>query len=97
MFSHLKFIASLAVLTGVVLLLAKFDESFNLYNIPYILIIGGLVLSVISLLATNKEKSLLCRVGWHKYEQVGRAYELSGLFIYRCERCHKEKKVVKTI
>lgn len=97
MFSQLKLIASIAILVGAVLLLAKVEEEFNLYNIPYILIIGGLVLLVVSLLATNKEKSWLCRMGWHRYEQVGRDYELPGLFIYRCERCCKEKKVVKAV
>lgn len=97
MFSKMKFIASNAILLGVVLLLAKVDETYNLYNAHYILIIGGLVLLVVSLLATNKEKSLLCRVGLHKFEQVGRDSELPGLFIYRCERCRKEKKVVKVI
>lgn len=90
LFSKLKFIASNAILIGAVLLLAKVDETFNLYNVPYILIIGGLILLVISLLATNKEKSLLCRVGLHKFEQVGRDSEFPALFIYKCERCRKE-------
>lgn len=95
MFSKLKFIASTAILIGVVLLLAKVDETFNLYNSPYILIIGGLILLVISLLATNKEKSLLCRIGLHKFEQVGSDSEVKALFIYKCERCGHEKKVMK--
>ena len=97
LFSKMKFIASNAILIGVVLLLAKVEETFNLYKLPYILIIGGLILLVVSLLAINKEKSLLCRVGLHKFEQGGRDSELPGLFIYRCERCRKEKKVVKVI
>ena len=95
MFSKAKFIASTAILIGVVLLLAKVDETFNLYNAPYILIIGGLILLVISLLVTNKEKSLLCRIGLHKFEQVDRDSEVTALFIYKCERCGKKKKVMK--
>ncbi|WKA52716.1 hypothetical protein QWY22_09220 [Planococcus liqunii] len=94
MFSKVKFIASTAILTGLVLLLAKVDETFNLYNAPYILIIAGLIMLVISSLATNKEKSLLCRIGLHRFEQVGRDNE-AALFIYRCKRCGQEKNVIK--
>jgi len=95
LFSKAKFIASTAILIGVVLLLAKVDEIFNLYNAPYILIIGGLTLLVISLLVANKEKSLVCRIDLHRFEQVGRDSEVAALFIYKCERCNKEKKVMK--
>lgn len=79
MFPQLKFIASLAILAGTLLLLAGVGEEFNLYNIPYILIIVGLVLLVVSLLATKREKSWVCRIGWHRYEQVGREFELPGI------------------
>ncbi|WP_281258874.1 hypothetical protein [Planomicrobium soli] len=41
MFAKLKTIASLSVLIGVILLLADVREIFNLYNIPYILIVTG--------------------------------------------------------
>ncbi|EIM05817.1 hypothetical protein A1A1_14304 [Planococcus antarcticus DSM 14505] len=95
MFGKLKFVASSMILIGILLLLAKVDETFNLYNAPYILIILGIILLIISLLATNQEKSLLCRIGLHKYEQVGRDSEVTALFIYKCERCKKEKKVMK--
>lgn len=95
MFSKVKFIASTAILIGFVLLFAKVDKMFNLYNAPYILIIGGLILLVISLVATNKEKSLLCRIGLHRFEQVGRDSEVTALFIYKCERCGQKKKVMK--
>lgn len=95
MFATGKFIALTAILIGVVLLLAKVDETFNLYNAPYILIIGGLVLLVISLLAVSNEKSWLCRIGLHKFDQVARDIEVTSLFIYKCERCGKKKKVMK--
>lgn len=95
MFSKVKFMASTAIFIGVVLLLAKVDETFKLYNAPYILIIGGFILLMISLVAINNEKSLLCRIGLHKFEQVDRDNEVKALFIYKCERCGKEKKVIK--
>ncbi|MDN7247173.1 hypothetical protein [Planococcus shenhongbingii] len=96
MFAKLKTIASLAILIGVVLLLVKVEETFNMYNAPYIMIITGLILLVISLLAANQEKSLICRLGLNRFEQTGRDREVEALFIYKCERCGEEKKVMKT-
>ncbi|MFD1863075.1 hypothetical protein [Planococcus chinensis] len=97
MLSKIKIIASTAVLIGILLLLANLDDAYNLYNIPYFLIGGGIILLAVSLLVINKEKSWLCRIGWHRYEQVGREFDLPGLYLYRCERCQKEKKVVKAV
>lgn len=71
------------------------EETFNLYNAPYILIIVGFILLIISLLATNQEKNLLCRIGLHRFKQVRRDSEVPALFIYKCERCEKEKKAMK--
>lgn len=96
MFFKVKFIASTAILIGVILLLAKVDKIINLYDVPYILIAVGFVTLVISLLAINTEKSLLCRMGLHRFEQIGRDSEVTALFIYKCERCGKEKKVMKS-
>ncbi|WP_148039008.1 hypothetical protein [Planococcus salinus] len=96
MFNKLKTIASLSILTGVLLLIANADETFNLYKVPYILIIAGFVLLIISLLVTNHEKHLLCRIGLHRFVQVDRDSEVPALFVYQCERCGKEKKAMKS-
>lgn len=96
MFYKAKFVAFTFIFLGIILLLAKVDKTFNLYNAPYILILGGLFLLIISLLATNDENSLWCRIGLHKFEQVGRDSEVTALFTYKCERCGKEKKAMKT-
>lgn len=97
LFAKLKTIASFSILFGVVLLLAKVDEIFKLYNIPYILIIFGFMSLIISLLATNKEKSFLCRIGLHRYERIGRDCEVQAMFIYKCKRCGKQKKAATLI
>ncbi|MCH4827580.1 hypothetical protein [Planococcus halocryophilus] len=97
MFAKLKTIALTAILVGAILLIFKIEETFYLYNAPSILIIAGfifLVISLISQLATNKEQSLLCRVGLHKYERIGRDSEIPAMFIYKCERCGKRKKAI---
>ncbi|TWT08054.1 hypothetical protein FQV26_09660 [Planococcus sp. CPCC 101016] len=95
MFFKIKFVAAVFILIGVVLLLAEVDETFNVYNIPYVFILIGLISLLVSLLATRKEKSLLCRIGLHKFEQVDRGREMPALFIYKCNRCGQGKKVMK--
>ncbi|PSL41051.1 hypothetical protein B0H99_103185 [Planomicrobium soli] len=97
MFAKLKTIASLSILVGAVLLLAKVEETFKLYNIPYILIAFGFIFLIVSLLATNKEESLLCRIGLHRYERISRDSEIPAMFLYECERCGKKKKAASTI
>ncbi|MFD1032514.1 hypothetical protein [Metaplanococcus flavidus] len=97
MFANLKAIASVFILIGIILLLAEVGETFNLYNAPYILIIVGFIFLVISSIITNKEKSLLCRIGLHKYERLGRDIEVPAMFIYKCKRCSKQKKAASII
>lgn len=97
MFTKLKIIASFSILIGVVLLLAEVDETFNLYGVPYILIIFGFMFLIFSLLATNNEKNLLCRVGLHRYERSSRDSEIPAMFVYTCGRCGKQKKALTTI
>lgn len=92
MSKHLKLIAPSMILFGILLLLAEVDETFNLHNAPYVLIILGFILLVVSLLTTNKEKSLLCRIGLHKYQRISEDSEIPAMFLYKCDRCGKEKK-----
>lgn len=97
MSAKLKIIFSFFILFGAVLLLAKVDQTFNLYNAPYILIAAGVVGLIFSLLATNKESSLLCRIGLHKYKRGQRDSEVPAMYIYTCERCGKKKKAASVV
>lgn len=97
MLAKLKAIASFFILIGIILLLPGVGESFNLYNVPYILIIVGVVFLVISSMVTNNEKSPLCRIGLHKYERLERDSEIPAMFLYKCTRCSKQKKAASII
>ncbi|HSI67921.1 MAG TPA: hypothetical protein VK947_10920 [Planococcus sp. (in: firmicutes)] len=97
MFRKLKVAAYSMIFIGGLLILAKVGETYNLYNAPLVLIIVGVILLVISLLVDNKEKSLLCRVGLHKFKITGQDRELSALSIYECERCGKTQKAMRTV
>lgn len=97
MSAKLKIIFSFFILFGAVLLLAKVDQTFNLYNAPSILIAAGVVGLIFSLLATNKESSLLCRIGLHKYKRGQRDSEVPAMYIYTCERCGKKKKAASVV
>ena len=61
MWGKLKVISSFAILIGVVVLLAKVDQTFNLSNAPYLLIAGGIIGLIFSLIGSNKESSFFCR------------------------------------
>lgn len=95
--AKLKTLFSFFILFGAVLLLAKVDRSFNLYNAPYLLIAVGSIGLIVSLLATHKENSLLCRVGLHRYERGSRDGEVPALYVYTCKRCSKQKKAASII
>lgn len=97
MFTNLKTVFSFFILIGAVLLLAKVDEIFNLYNAPYVLIAVGSVGLGFSLLGTNKESSLLCRIGLHKYKRGSRDSEVPAMFVYICKRCSKQKKAASIV
>lgn len=97
MSAKLKIIFSFFILFGAVLLLAKVDQTFNLYNAPSILIAAGVVGLIFSLLATNKESSLLCRIGLHKYKRGQRDSEVPAMYVYTCERCGKKKKAASVV
>lgn len=97
MSAKLKIIFSFFILFGAVLLLAKVDQTFNLYNAPSILIAAGVVGLIFSLLATNKESSLLCRIGLHKYKRGQRDSEVPAMYVYTCERCDKKKKAASVV
>ena len=97
MSAKLKIIFSFFILFGAVLLLAKVDQTLILYNAPYILIAAGVIGLVFSLLATNKESSLLCRIGLHKYKRGQRDSEVLAMYGYTCERCGKKKKAASIV
>lgn len=97
MSAKLKIIFSFFILFGAVLLLAKVDQTFNLYNTPYILIAAGVVGLIFSLLATNKESGLLCRIGLHKYKRGQRDSEVPAMYVYTYERCGKKKKAASVV
>ncbi|MBD8014511.1 hypothetical protein QL992_10630 [Microbacterium sp. APC 3898] len=97
MSAKLKIIFSFFILFGAVLLLAKVDQTFNLYNAPSILIAAGVIGLIFSLLATNKESSLLCRIGLHKYKRGQRDSEVPAMYVYTCERCGKKKKAASVV
>lgn len=92
--NKLKIVFSFFLLIGTVSLLAKVDQTYNLYNLPYLLIAAGFIGLVFLLLATNKEASFLCRIGFHKFKRIGQDSEIPALYVYRCERCGKQKKAI---
>ena len=95
--AKLKTTFSFFILFGAVLLLAKVDRVFNLYNTPYLLIAVGFIGLICSLLATNKETSFLCRIGLHKYKRGNRDKEVPAMYVYTCERCSRQKKAASII
>lgn len=97
MIAKLKIVFSFFLLAGVVLLLAGVDETFNLYNLPYILIAAGFIGLILLLLVTNKESSLLCRIGLHKYKRISQDSEVPALHVYSCDRCGKQKKAASVV
>lgn len=97
MMAKLKIVFPFFILIGAVLLLAEVDQTFNLYNVPYVLIIVGSIGVVLSLISANTESSFFCRVGLHKYQRISQDSELPALYVYRCERCGKRKKAFSVI
>ncbi|TMW70992.1 hypothetical protein [Alteribacter natronophilus] len=80
---------------GVMLLLADLVDVMDVSVLQYLLIVaGGAALAVISLVS-KKEKSLLCRVGLHKYNRTGWDDEMPSAAIYQCDQCGRRKRVVK--
>ncbi|QAS54409.1 hypothetical protein HLI_20395 [Halobacillus litoralis] len=84
------------VLSGILLLLSNADDTFHMNDLPYMLIIVGLMLIITVTILLQKESSLLCRVGFHKYERIGWDEEMPNLEVVKCQRCNKEKKVMRT-
>lgn len=97
MFKIAKVAAPFAVLLGVILLVANVEKTYDLGIVPYALIIGGICVLMILALSGNKQQSPLCRIGFHKFIEVGQDSRDMPLYIYRCERCGTEKKVIKVI
>lgn len=91
----LKMSALAAVLLGTILIAAKVDGTYNLGIVPYAMIIGGICVLIVLALRGNRQQSLLCRIGLHKFMQAGQESDSPLLFLYRCERCGLEKKVAK--
>ena len=97
MLTKLKITFSFFILFGVVLLLAKVDRTFDLHNVPYILIAAGFIGLIFSLLVSNKESGFLCRIGLHKYKRGQRDSEVLAMYGYTCERCGKKKKAASIV
>ncbi|ARI77782.1 hypothetical protein [Halobacillus mangrovi] len=86
---------SLLLLTGILLLLTLNHKVSSVMAI--VLIIAGVLCIIVYNLVIRKETNLLCRIGLHKYNHVGWDEEIKSRSIYRCERCQKEKKVMRAI
>ena len=84
-----------AFLLGVILIAAKVDDAYNLDIAPYGMILGGICVLVVLALKEKLQQSLLCRIGLHKFVQMGQESDSPLLFLYKCERCGLEKKVMK--
>ncbi|MYL56667.1 hypothetical protein GLW20_04035 [Virgibacillus halodenitrificans] len=84
------------VFLGVVLFILKSTESISIYYIDYITITIGIGIILVGGLKYGKEKNLLCRIGWHRFEHVGRDAEVKFAFIYKCNRCGRTKRVVRS-
>lgn len=97
MFNIAKVAAPSAVLLGVILLIANVEKTYDLGIIPYALIVGGICVLMILALSGNRQQSPFCRIGFHKFIEVGQDSGDMPLYIYRCERCGTEKKVIKAI
>lgn len=97
MVSVLKVMAWSSVLLGAILIVAETGGTYNLGNVPYAMIIGGVCVLIALALAGNRQQSPLCRIGLHKFIEVAQDSGNAPFYIYRCERCRLEKKVIKAI
>ncbi|WP_449354799.1 hypothetical protein ACUL41_00215 [Virgibacillus natechei] len=84
------------IFLGIALILANVDNMFHIFYFHYILIFAGLIILIIYYLSNRKEKSLLCRIGLHKFEHIGWDDEVKFALIYRCQRCGYKKRVVRS-
>lgn len=94
MFEKINAAGGILIFAGIIILLVNRNGSHNLFYAPYILIVLGILFLIISSLVLKKEKSLLCRIGFHDYREIGRDPD-TLFFIYKCERCGKKKKAAK--
>ncbi|BAC15303.1 hypothetical protein [Oceanobacillus iheyensis HTE831] len=84
------------VFIGVALFIVKSTESVSIYYIDYITIIIGIGIILVASLIYGKEKNILCRAGWHRFEHVGMDDEIKFALIYKCKRCGRTKRVVRS-
>lgn len=72
-------------------------SSSGLHFYSYLIAIAGTVIVAAHALLNRDEKSTLCRIGYHKYKQIGWDNEITSRVIYKCERCDQIKKVMRTV
>ncbi len=90
-------IGSIILLIGLILFILTLQIGLNLFYTPYIFFIIGICLIGYSAIKTKAEKSVLCRIGLHKYEKIGLDDEIKSRSIYQCKRCGVKKKVFKAV
>ncbi|MFD1064725.1 hypothetical protein [Oceanobacillus locisalsi] len=90
------FIGYSLIFLGVAFIVVDTSALFHMYYFHYVFIIVGVVILLTYYLTTRKEKSLLCRIGFHKFEHVGWDDDVPFRLIYRCQRCGYEKKVIRS-
>ncbi|WP_158290373.1 hypothetical protein [Halobacillus salinus] len=47
-------------------------------------------------MSEEKKKHLLCRIGLHKFKQIGWE-DQSPAAIFKCDRCGKERRAIKAM
>ena len=96
MFEKMKLLGPLLILIGAATLFPDNNVLFNSSYISYGLIFLGIILLLAAWIFTNNHKSLLCRVGFHKYKHMGWDEEMPVMAIHKCERCGYIRKVVRS-
>ncbi|SIS98265.1 hypothetical protein [Salimicrobium salexigens] len=94
---RIKKIGSFILLFGLVLFILSLQIKSNLLYTPYILLIIGFSMLAYSAINTREEKSVLCRMGLHKFEMIGWDDEINSRSIYKCKRCRVKKKVFRGV
>lgn len=90
-------IGSIILFIGLILFILSLQVNMPLFYTPYIFFVIGACLIGYSAIKTKEEKSVLCKIGLHKYEKIGWDDEIKSRSIYQCKRCGVKKKVFRAV
>ncbi|MGA9286807.1 MAG: hypothetical protein WBV93_00545 [Anaerobacillus sp.] len=95
--SKLRTAGSFLIFLSILMFLFNINNNLNYYYLHYFSLVVGVILLAFTSIKNRDEDSMLCRVGLHKFELVDWDSEIKSRSIYKCERCGKEKKVMRGV